>query len=175
MNESFKKGVLSTSQKLGIISILPKADKSREFLKNWRPISLLNVSYKLLSSCIANRIKQVLQHIIHENQRGFMKGRYIGENTRIVYDIIQISNKHKIPGMILLVDFEKAFDSVSWSFMYKALHFFNFGPDIIRWVKTLYLMLICVLSKMVFFLSFSILVEDVDKETQYHLTCLTYV
>ena len=40
--------------------------------------------------------------------------------------------------MILLVDFEKAFDSVSWSFMYKALHFFNFGPDIIRWVKTLY-------------------------------------
>ena len=138
VNESFKKGVLSTSQKLGIISILPKADKSREFLKNWRPISLLNVSYKLLSSCIANRIKQVLQHIIHENQRGFMKGRYIGENTRIVYDIIQISNKHKIPGMILLVDFEKAFDSVSWSFMYKALHFFNFGPDIIRWVKTLY-------------------------------------
>ena len=130
--------MLSTSQKLGIISILPKADKSREFLKNWRPISLLNVSYKLLSSCIANRIKQVLQHIIHENQRGFMKGRYIGENTRIVYDIIQISNKHKIPGMILLVVFEKAFDSVSWSFMYKALHFFNFGPDIIRWVKTLY-------------------------------------
>ena len=63
VNEAFKKGVLSTSQKLGIISILPKADKSREFLKNWRPISLLNVSYKLLSSCIANRIKQVLQHI----------------------------------------------------------------------------------------------------------------
>ena len=104
-----------------------------------------------------------------------MKGRYIGENTRIVYDIIQISNKHKIPGMILLVDFEKAFDSVSWSFMYKTLHFFNFGPDIIRWVKILYAdAKLCVIQNGIF-LSFSILVEDVDKETQYHLTCLTYV
>ena len=112
---------------------------------------------------------------IHENQRGFMKGRYIGENTRIVYDIIQISNKHKIPGMILLVDIEKAFDSVSWSVMYKSLHFFNFGPDIIRWVKTLHAdAKLCVIQNGIF-LSFSILVEDVDKEPQYHLTCLTYV
>ena len=78
---------------------------------------------------LISRGKSVIDKIdwalIHENQRGFMKGRYIGENTRIVYDIIQISNKHKIPGMILLVDFERAFDSVSWSFMYKALYFFQ--------------------------------------------------
>lgn len=81
-NEGFEKGLLSTTQKLGIIYILPKEDKCREYLKNWRPISLLNVSYKLISACIANRLKQVLDYIINENQKGFLKGRFIGENTR---------------------------------------------------------------------------------------------
>ncbi len=65
------KGELSITQKQGVISIIPKGDKPREFLKNWRPISLLNVSYKLLSGCIAQRIKNVLDKLIHENQKGF--------------------------------------------------------------------------------------------------------
>ena len=123
-NKSFDKGELSITQKQGIISILPKGDKPREFLKNWRPISLLNVSYKVISACIANRIKQVLSFLIHENQKGFLKNRFIGENTRIIYDTLYTAKENNIPGMLLLIDFEKAFDSVSWSFMYKTLHFF---------------------------------------------------
>ena len=129
---------LSHTQKQGIISILPKGDKPREFLKNWRPISLLNNSYKIISSCIANRLKTVLDFLIHENQKGFLKGRYIGDNTRLIYDILFSAKENQIPGMILQIDFEKAFDSVSWKFMYKALKFFNFGSDLIRWVKCLY-------------------------------------
>ena len=74
-----------------------------------------------------------------------------GKDTCGIYDIIQRSNELKIPGMILLIDFEKAFDSISWSFMYKALHFFNFGPDIIRWVKTLYVdAKLCVIQNGIF-------------------------
>lgn len=114
-NEGFGKGLLSTTQKLGIIAILPKEDKCREYLKHWRPISLLNVSYKLISACIANRLKQILDYIINENQKGFLKGRFIGENTRFVYDIINETKIRQIPGMILLIDFEKAFDSISCS------------------------------------------------------------
>ena len=45
--------------------------------------------------------------------------------------------KHN-PGMLLLVDFEKAFDSISWKFMFKTLNFFNFGPDLIKWISVLY-------------------------------------
>lgn len=150
-NEGFEKGLLSTTQKLGIIYILPKEDKCREYLKNWRPISLLNVSYKLISACIANRLKQVLDYIINENQKGFLKGRFIGENTRFVYDIINETKIRQIPGMILLIDFEKAFDSISWSFMFKALKFFNFGPNIIRWVKTCYTVAnLCVIQNGIF-------------------------
>lgn len=149
--ESFEKGLLSTTQKLGIIYILPKEDKCREYLKYWRPISLLNVSYKLISVCIANRLKQVLDYIINENQKDFLKGRFIGENTRFVYDIINETKIRQIPGMILLIDFEKAFDSISWSFMFKALKFFNFGPNIIRWVKTCYTVAkLCVIQNGIF-------------------------
>jgi hypothetical protein len=137
-NEGFENGKLSTTQKLGIINILPKEDKCREYLKNWRPISLLNVSYELISACFAKILKQDTNCIINENQKGFVKGKYIGENTRTVYDIIHESKLRQIKCLLLLIDFEKAFDSVSWSFIFKALSFFNFGSDIIRWVKTLY-------------------------------------
>ena len=71
INCSIRRGELSTSQKLGIITILPKGNKPRELLKNWRPISLLNTTYKLFSGVIANRLKGVLGSIIHENQKGF--------------------------------------------------------------------------------------------------------
>lgn len=74
----------SYTQKQGIITFIPKGNKPREYIKNWRPISLLNTSYKIWSGCIARRAKSVLDSIIHENQTGFMSSRYIGENTRIL-------------------------------------------------------------------------------------------
>ena len=60
---------------------------------------------------------------------------FIGENTRLVYDIMQFTEEQNIPGLLLLIDFEKAFDSVSWSFINKVLKFFNFGPSIINWIN----------------------------------------
>ena len=100
-------------------------------MKNWRPISLLNVIYKLASSVIATRIKTQLSSLIHEDQKGFTAGRYIGENIRLIYDVLFETKKQDIPGMILSVDFEKAFDTVSWKFIEKVLNYFNFGPSII--------------------------------------------
>ena len=135
LNYSFDKGELSVTQKQGIVSIIPKARKPREFLKNWRPITLLNISYKLLSSCLANRIKTVLDTLMHENQKGFLKGRYIGENIRLLYDILEFTEQSNIPGLLLLIDFEKAFDSVSWKFLHNVLYFFNFGPEFREWIE----------------------------------------
>ena len=68
INNSFEKGSLPQSQR-GLITCLPKGDKPRKFLKNWRPISLLNSAYKLVSTVIANRIKLVLTDIISKEQR----------------------------------------------------------------------------------------------------------
>ena len=104
-------------------------------MKNWRPISLLNVVYKLASSVIANRIKTVLDCLIHEDQKGFISGRFIGENVKLIYDILFETKNQNLPGLILSVDFEKAFDTVSWKFIEKVLDYFIFGPSVKSWIK----------------------------------------
>ena len=71
LNYGFDNNELSTTQKEGIITCIPKSNKDRKFLKNWRPISLLNCSYKLASACLANRLKTVLSDLISKDQTGF--------------------------------------------------------------------------------------------------------
>ena len=87
------------------------------YLENWRPISLLNIDYKTK----ADRISKVLPKLIHED-------RYIGQNIRLVKDIMKVTSLDKIPGMAIFIDFKKAFDSVDWNFLAKVLDAFNFGP-----------------------------------------------
>ena len=138
VNYGYKIGEMSITQKQGIITCIPKGDKPRQFMKNWRPISLLNTVYKLASSCIAERFKSVLPLLINSDQTGFIPGRYIGENTRLIYDLLVFTEEKDIPGILLLIDFEKAFDSISWNFIENVLDFFNFGSSIKHWVKTFY-------------------------------------
>ena len=117
LNFGYHTGTLSVTQKQGIITCLPKPNESRHYLNNLRPISLLNVIYKLASSVIANRLKLTLDKLINGDQKGFISGRFIGENVRLMYDILFETKNQDIPGMILSTDFEKAFDTVSWKFI----------------------------------------------------------
>ena len=55
-----------------------------------------------------------------------------------MYDILHYTEEKNIPGLLLLIDFEKAFDSLSWSFINKVLKLFNFGPSIRNWITVLY-------------------------------------
>ena len=136
INYGFQKNEMSVTQREGIITCIPKGNKPKKYIKNWRPISLLNISYKIASGCIANRIKSVLPLLIGREQSGFMSERFTGDNIRQVYDILSLSLEQKRPGIMLLIDFEKAFDSVAWSFIEKTLTFFNFKNDMINWVRT---------------------------------------
>jgi len=138
INEGYHKGKLSIDQRRGIITLIPKKGKIRTLLKNWRPISLLNMDYKILTKCLGSRLQNVLPSIIDTDQTGFLKGRYIGENIRTISDIIQYTSLKKQPGIILLLDFEKAFDTISWPFLFESLRQFKFGPMFIHWVKTCY-------------------------------------
>ena len=76
------------SQREGVINLIPKQGKDLRELKNWRPISLLNVDYKILTKVLANRLKPALKEIINEDQIGYMESRFCGENTRLIADII---------------------------------------------------------------------------------------
>ena len=128
---------LNESQLGGIITCIPKGDKIRNELKNWRPITLLNSTYKLSSAILANCLKQDLNKLIYTDQKGFVKDRFIGENIRLTYDIIDHCNKNKINGLIVLIDYEKAFDSINWDFITKTLKLFNIGDNIIQWITSL--------------------------------------
>ena len=122
INYSYANGNLTDMQKQGVITLLPKKDKNLSSLNNWRPISLLNIDYKITTKAIANRLKKVLNTIINNSQTGFLKGRYIGENIRTIFEVIEHLNDENKPGLIFFADFEKAFDNVDHNFIFKRLN-----------------------------------------------------
>ena len=127
LNHAFEKGELSICQRREIISLLPKKSKPTNNLNNLRPISLLNTDYK--------RLERVLPFIVNPDQTGYIKGRYISENIRLIIDLIDYTKQKNIPGIAIFFDFRKAFDSVEWDYIAKVLDVFNFGEDFKRWVK----------------------------------------
>lgn len=128
-NEAYEQGEFSISQRRGIITLIPKEDGSLLDLSNWRPIT---------SKAIAKRIEPTLPNLIHSDQTGFVKGRYIGENIRLINDIMEYTSLQNLPGILTSLDFRKAFDSIEWPFIMKTLDHFNFGSDIKRWIKLFY-------------------------------------
>ena len=172
LNEAFYTGELSTTQKQGIITLLPKNNKPREFIQNWSPITLLNGEYKLLAGVLAARIKKVLPKIITDDQKGFIKDRYIGENIRTIFDSTQYAKIRKLMGMLLLIDFEKAFDSLEWDFLLMVLKAYNFGFDFVSWFSLLYANSNSCVINNGFFLNSSRLAGHVDREILLVHICL---
>ena len=110
-------GELSTSQRQAIIKLIEKKDKDKRYIENWRPISLLNIDTKILSKSIATRLIPVLPSVISSDQTAYVKGRYIGEGIRLISDVLEVSKNLNLPGFILTVDLEKAFDSIDHIFL----------------------------------------------------------
>ena len=104
---------LSASQYKGVLTLLHKGG-GREDIKNWRPLTLLNWDYKIISKLLAERLKNVLTKLIHPDQKGFVKGRNISEANRMIQDIIQYADEENEEGIIVFLDQQKAFDRVEW-------------------------------------------------------------
>jgi len=114
-NYSFENKKLSQDQRRAIISLIPKPNKDIRRLKNWRPLSLLNTDYKILAKTLATRLQKVIGKLVKLDQTGCISGRYIGENIRTILDILEYTTSENISGLMVMIDFEKAFDSVSWA------------------------------------------------------------
>jgi hypothetical protein len=138
INDVYNNKLMSADQRKGLISLLPKQDKDVKFIKNWRPITILNTDYKILTKILANRLKKILPKIIHPDQTGFVLGRQIGENIRIVHDIMTYCNDQNISGIMAFLDFEKAFDSIDWNFLNYVLDSYGFGEYFKDWIKIFY-------------------------------------
>ena len=129
---------MSLSQRRGVITLIPKEDSDLSTLANWRPIRLLNLDYKIASKVIARRLENVLALLINPDQTGFIKGRYIGQNIRLINDILEQTKLQNIPGILLQLDFRKAFDTIEWEFIQRTIALFNFGESIQRWISIFY-------------------------------------
>ena len=139
LNNNIAQGNTCQSFREGIITLIPKPGQAEDCIKGWRPISLLNTDFKIISAAVANRLKSVMDILISPTQSAYIKGRYIGENTRLVYDVIDHLNKEQKTGIILAADFEAAFESIAWNFLKQALVSFNFGPRFRSIIDLLYL------------------------------------
>ena len=138
-NFSFSKGSLSYTQKLAIITLLHKGKElPRHKLKNWRPISLTNSDYKILAKCLANRLCKVIEKVVSEDQVGYVKGRNVSSTLRTIDDIIDFWRLRDKPGILLALDFQKAFDSISKKYMLSVFRRFGFGRDFTNWVSVLF-------------------------------------
>ena len=138
LNFSYDTGKLPITQRRGLIKLIPKKETDLRNLKHWRPLSLLNCHYKIAAKLIAIRIQNTLPKLINNDQTGFIKGRFIGENIRLIDSIINYTANENIPGLILLLDFEKAFDTLEWPFIENTLQHYGFGLSIQKWIRTLY-------------------------------------
>ena len=93
-NHAFRSGTLSISQRRGIISLIPKKNNDKTMLDNLRPISLLNVDYKILTKVLAKRtmletiLETMLPTIINPDQTGYVKGRFTGENSEVIHRVL---------------------------------------------------------------------------------------
>ena len=137
LNENFRLGILTDSQREGLLRLLCKKDDKR-LAKNWRPISLLNTDYKLASKVITERLKPVMQSLVHRDQTCGVVGRTIFSNLQLVCDTLDMIDKTNEAGILVTLDQEKAFDRVDHDFLMRVLAKFGFGPSFRRWVGIFY-------------------------------------
>ena len=138
LQQAYLVGEMSTLQKRAVITLIHKGKElSRDSLSNWRPISLTNTDYKVLAKCLARRLSTVITDLVNEDQVGFIKGRKSSNMIRLIDDTIEYMNNANKPGILLALDYTRAFDSISKEYMIWAFEKFGFGQKFIRWVKVL--------------------------------------
>jgi len=136
-NEINKDNEMARSMKHGLITLIYKKGDKRK-LKNYRPISLLNTDYKILSRIMSNRLKKVLPDIISQDQTSCIVGRDISDTVSSIRDIIDIADKENLEGYLLKIDQEKAFDRVDHTYLIRVLQTFGFGEKFCNWIKIFY-------------------------------------
>ena len=115
-----------------MITLIEKKDKDKRLLKNWRPISLINVDVKIISKVMAMRLESILPFLVHHSQNAFIKGSWS------IDDILEYAKRNNRTGILVAIDFEKAFDSLNRTFLVKVLQKFNFGIYFSQWIQTFY-------------------------------------
>lgn len=129
---------LRISQYQGIITLIKKIDDAKD-LRNWRPISLLCVNYKIISKLLAKRMQLVLGKIIDGNQYCSVPGRSIAQCNMLIRDIMFYVNSSDKLAVFLKLDLYKVFDLVNIIFLLKVMGKIEFGDIFVGWIQMLYI------------------------------------
>ena len=138
INSSFKENTLPESFSLGYITLLCKNPAEAENIKNWRPISLLNTDYKLVSKVLTSRLRKVIGTVVDIDQTCAVPNRSILDNCHLFRNIVDYIKQKNLRTILVSLDLEKAFDKVSHRYLYSVLHSFGFGEQFIKWIRLLY-------------------------------------
>ena len=136
--ETLTNGMLNSSARIGIVSLIPKKNKSPLELRNWRPLTLLNVDYKILAKVAATRLQKVLPTIISDTQTGFMQGRNITDSIRKTMDVVSYINNTGKQALLINIDYEKCFDKIAHQAVYGALEYFGIGPNFVDLIRVFF-------------------------------------
>jgi len=133
--KNFEEGGLNLERiNFTMITLIPKEPDARN-LKKFRPISLLNCSFKIFGKLLNNRLIKVANRLIATNQTAFIKGRYILQSVVAAHEIIHEVHRKKESGVVLKLDYEKAYDRVSWNFLEEMLVSRGFGGKWRSWLS----------------------------------------
>ena len=131
VSESIDRAAIAADLNISKIALLPKSE-DRTRIQNYRPISLLNTLYKVVAKVYANRMKPLLHNWILPSQTGFVPNRCILDNIFLAFESIEWALENKQDLSMLLLDFEKAYDRVSWKFLRQTMDRMEFNP---RWTQ----------------------------------------
>ncbi|CAI5473374.1 unnamed protein product [Closterium sp. Yama58-4] len=120
------------------VTILLHKKGGRDQLENYRPIALLSFTYKVIARVVADRMKTVLSEVVSPEQFGFLPGKRLSDAVGLVADIIEAAKNKDKDWYLLLVDFRKAFDSVSRGFLFTVLEKMGFPPRFVGWIRDLH-------------------------------------
>lgn len=128
----------SLPESMAIITVLHKKNKDPLKCSSFRPISLLNADYKLISKALANRLSKFLPKLINLDQVGFIQKRSSASNMCRLLNVIHMASSNTEPSIAVTLDAEKTFDMHELPYLFKVLSKFGFGSNFINWVRTLY-------------------------------------
>ena len=135
---AIKERKLNRTARRGIITLIPKKLKDETLVKNWRGITICNNDYKIFAKLIANRLQVVAEDLIGTQQNGFVPGRSIAFNILETVEIVSYLNKKNLPGIVVMVDFEKCFDHISHKAIEKVFQYFGFGAYMVNLIMSLF-------------------------------------
>lgn len=135
--EGIDQGTLPLSCRRAILTLIPKKG-DLGCLKNWRPVSLICVDFKILSKSLTNRLKKYMASVIHMDQTYCVPKRTIFDNLFLMRDMITVAKMHNLNIGFLSLDQEKAFDRVDHQYLFKTLEAFGFGPYFRSLIEMLY-------------------------------------